>query len=146
MSQLASSESVPPVKQRVISEKIPPPLGPFSPGLVVGEWVFLSGQGGFDPVSNSIETSDFGEQAEQTFRNIETLLEAAGCRMDDVVSVLVHLADTADYKAFNEIYERQFSDPKPVRTTARADLVHGMKVEITVIARSDRNPQSQAAL
>lgn len=144
MSQVVSSESVPPVKQRLVSERIPPPLGPFSPGLVVGEWVFLSGQGGFDPVSNAIETSDFGEQAEQTFRNIETLLEAAGCGLDDVVSVLVHLADTADYKAFNEIYSQKFSDPKPVRTTARADLVHGMKVEITVIARTSRAPEPTA--
>jgi len=146
MSQLASSESGAPVKERVVSDRIPPPRGPFSPGLVVGEWVFLSGQGGFDPISNVIETNDFGAQAEQTFRNIEALLEAAGCGMDNIVSVSCHLTDTADYEAFNKIYERQFSDPKPVRTTTRADLVYGMKIEMTVIARSNSVVESKTAL
>jgi 2-iminobutanoate/2-iminopropanoate deaminase len=49
---------------------------------------------------------------------------------------LVHLADLADYGAFNTIYEKQFPGTKPVRTTVRADLVAGMLVEITVVART----------
>src|SRR6185437_6623079 len=101
------------MKQVISSEKVPPPIGPFSPGLVVGDWVFLSGQGAFDPVSNSITTSDFAAQADQTLRNVETLLEAAGCTMDDVVSCMVHLADLDDYSAFNAIYKQYFRDPKP---------------------------------
>jgi 2-iminobutanoate/2-iminopropanoate deaminase len=48
----------------------------------------------------------------------------------------VHLADLSDYAAFNSIYEQQFPGTKPVRTTVRADLVAGMLVEITVVART----------
>jgi 2-iminobutanoate/2-iminopropanoate deaminase len=124
------------VKAVIDSDKAPAPVGPFSPGLSVGEWIFLSGQGGFDPKTGKIVSDDLVEQTEQTFTNIETLLEAAGASLDDVISCLVHLVDLADFAAFNAIYEQKFTGVKPVRTTVRADLVAGMRVEITVIAKS----------
>jgi 2-iminobutanoate/2-iminopropanoate deaminase len=124
------------MKVLIDSDKIPTPSGPFSPGLSVGEWIFLSGQGGFDPKTGKIVSDDLVEQTEQTFHNIETVLEAAGASLEDVISCLVHLVDLADFAAFNAIYEQQFTGVKPVRTTVLADLVAGMRVEITVIARS----------
>ena len=124
------------MKAVIDSDKAPTPVGPFSPGLSVGEWIFLSGQGGFDPKTGKIVSDDLVEQTEQTFTNIETLLEAAGASLDDVISCLVHLVDLADFAAFNAIYEQKFTGVKPVRTTVRADLVAGMRVEITVIAKS----------
>ena len=72
----------------------------------------------------------------QTFRNIEVLLEAAGASLDNVVSCLVHLTDLSQFPAFNAIYEQKFTGVKPVRTTVRADLVAGLVVEITVVARA----------
>jgi 2-iminobutanoate/2-iminopropanoate deaminase len=124
------------MKTLIDSESAPAAVGPYSPGLSVGEWIFLSGQGGFDPETGKLTGADIAEQTAQTFRNIEVLLEAAGASLDDVVSCLVHLADLQDYAVFNTIYERQFSGIKPVRTTVRADLVAGMLVEITVVARA----------
>ena len=81
-------------------------------------------------------SDDIAEQTEQTFRNIEVLLEAAGSSLDDVVSCLVHLTDLSQFSAFNAIYEQKFTGVKPVRTTVRADLVAGLLVEITVVARA----------
>jgi enamine deaminase RidA (YjgF/YER057c/UK114 family) len=81
-------------------------------------------------------SDDIGEQTEQVFRNIEVLLEGAGASLDDVVSCLVHLTDLSNFQAFNAIYEKKFSGTKPVRTTVRADLVAGMLVEITAVARA----------
>ena len=124
------------MKAVIDSDKAPTPVGPFSPGLSVGEWIFLSGQGGFDPKTGKIVSDDLVEQTEQTFTNIETLLEAAGASLDDVISCLVHLVDLADFAAFNAVYEKKFTGVKPVRTTVRAGLVAGMRVEITVIAKS----------
>ena len=124
------------MKAVIDSDKAPTPVGPFSPGLSVGEWIFLSGQGGFDPKTGKIVSDDLVEQTEQTFTNIETLLEAAGASLDDVISCLVHLVDLADFAAFNAVYETKFTGVKPVRTTVRAGLVAGMRVEITVIAKS----------
>ena len=115
-------------KQLITSDELPPPGGPYSPGLVVGDWIFLAGQGG--------SGDDVGEQTEQVFRKIETLLAGAGASLENVVSCLVHLADLEDLAAFNAVYERQFPGIKPVRTTVRADLIGGIKVEITVIAKT----------
>lgn len=125
-------------KRIITSDKAPPPGGPFSPGLAVGEWIFLSGQGGFEPVSGELAGDDVATQTAQVFRNIEVLLEAAGASVGDVVSCLVHLKDLADFTEFNTVYEQQFPGVKPVRTTVRADLVAGMLVEVTVIARMER--------
>ena len=124
------------MKALVSSDKIPTPPGPYSPGLRVGEWIFLSGQGGFDPNTGKVVSDDLAEQTEQTFSNIETVLEAAGASLDDVISCLVHLVDLADFPAFNAIYEQKFGGVKPVRTTVRADFVAGLLAEITVVART----------
>jgi 2-iminobutanoate/2-iminopropanoate deaminase len=123
------------MKALISSDTIPVPAGPYSPGVTVGEWIFLSGQGGFDPNTGKVVSDDLVEQTEQSFTNIETVLEAAGASLDDVISCLVHLVDLADFPAFNAVYEQKFSGVKPVRTTVRADLVAGLLVEITVVAR-----------
>ena len=121
-------------KTLVTSDKAAPVAGPYSPALEVDGWVYLAGQGGFDPATRKLgETIE--EQTEQTLRNIATLLEAAGCSLNDVVSSLVHLSDLSHFTRYNEVYGSHFTDPKPVRTTVGAALLHGMLVEITVTAR-----------
>ena len=123
----------------ITSPGAPPPGGPYSPGLVLGDLVLLAGQGGADPATGELgETIE--EQTEQTLENISTLLEAAGCTLDDVVSCLVHLKDLSHFPRYNAVYGQRFSDPKPVRTTVGADLLHGMLIEITVTARRRSSP------
>lgn len=107
---------------------------PFSPSRTAGDWVFLSGQGGFDPETGKLVGDDVASQTDQIFRNVGTLLAAEGASLADVVSCLVHLVDLDDFAEFNEAYARQFNGVLPVRTTVRADLVAGMRVEITVVA------------
>ena len=113
-------------KTRVTSPSAPP-AGPYSPALTVGEWVFLAGQTG------SGETIE--DQAEDALGRVAALLDAAGCALADVVSCLVHLADLADFRRFNAVYERHFPEPRPVRTTVGAVLLGGAKIEITAVAR-----------
>jgi 2-iminobutanoate/2-iminopropanoate deaminase len=121
--------------KQLIKPDSAPDLGlPFSPAVAVGDSIYLSGQGGFDATGNLV-AGGVEAQTEQTFRNIEALLAAAGASLDDVVSCLVHLVDLGDFAAFNAVYAKQFSGVLPVRTTVRADLVAGMLVEITVVAR-----------
>ena len=74
------------MKALISSDQVPAPSGPYSPGLTVGEWIFLSGQGGFDPNTGKVVSDDLVEQTEQTFHNIETVLRAAGASRDDVIS------------------------------------------------------------
>ena len=131
------------MKDLVTSAEVPAPAAPYSAGLRVGDLIFLSGQGGFDPDTGQLVSDDIAEQTAQTFRNIEVLLQAAGATLDDVVSCLVHLRDLAQVAEFNASYEKQFPGPvKPVRTTVRAGLLADMRVEVTVIASK---PQPEGA-
>jgi 2-iminobutanoate/2-iminopropanoate deaminase len=123
-------------KTLISSESAPTPAGQYSPGLSVGEWIFLSGQGGFDPKTGKMISDDIAEQTAQTLRNIEVLLEASGASLENVVSCLVHLTDLSQSGDFNAIYEKKFPGIKPVRTTVRADLAADMLVEITAVARA----------
>jgi 2-iminobutanoate/2-iminopropanoate deaminase len=123
------------VRESIATAEAPCVAGPYSPGLRVGEWIFLAGQGGVDPKTDRLIGETVAEQVEQTFRNIEALLRAAGASLSDIVSCQVHLVDLADFAMFNEAYARQFpGDMKPVRTTVRADLLADMRVEVTTIA------------
>src|ERR1700674_4729969 len=66
-----TSRRAPSMKALISSDKVPAPPGPYSPGLTVGDWIFLSGQGGFDPNTGKVVSDDLAEQTEQTFNNIE---------------------------------------------------------------------------
>jgi 2-iminobutanoate/2-iminopropanoate deaminase len=104
-----------------------PPAGPYSPGLAVGEWVFLAGQTG---AGETIE-----EQTEYALNKVVSLLQQAGCSVADAVSCLVHLADLSTFERYNAVYERYFPEPRPVRTTVGAALLGGAMIEVTVAAR-----------
>jgi 2-iminobutanoate/2-iminopropanoate deaminase len=114
----------------------PPAAGPYSPGLLTGDWIYLSGQGGFDPDAGELVSDNIADQTAQAFRKVEVLLRAAGASLGDVVSCLLHLRDLAQFAEFNASYAKQFPGPvKPVRTTVGSDLAAGMRVEVTVVAR-----------
>jgi 2-iminobutanoate/2-iminopropanoate deaminase len=120
--------------RKVIRPETP---GPFSPGLVVDGWVYLAGQGGFDPETGQLADGIAAPTA-QTIENVAALLAEAGCTLKDVVSCLVHITETDHFAELNRVYESYFEAPRPVRTTVVADLVvEGMLVEITVVARPD---------
>lgn len=109
---------------------------PFSPALVGGPFVFVSGQVGIDPQSGQLAGPDIAAQTAQTLRNVEGLLVEAGLGLDDVVKTTVFLTDMSEFARMNEVYGSRFASPMPTRSTvevsrlARTDL----KVEIEAIA------------
>jgi 2-iminobutanoate/2-iminopropanoate deaminase len=107
---------------------------PYSSLRVAGGLIFLAGQVGRGDDRALVELGVAAETA-QIFRNITRLLDSVGATLDDVLSCLVHLADLSDYEAFNLEYLKHFPRDKPVRTTVGADLVSGVHVEITVVAK-----------
>ena len=121
-------------KTLIDSTSSPAPASAYSPGLALGDWVFLAGQGGADPATGKLADT-IEEQTEQVFRNIEALLAEAGLSLDDVVSCLVHLSDLALFPRYNTAWERVFTaEPRPVRTTVGAPLLSGMQIEVTAVA------------
>lgn len=76
------------------------------------------------------------DQAEQCFKNLFNVLNSAGLTPDNVEKVNVFLTDMNNFKAMNEVYEKQFYPPYPARTTIGvAALPLGAGIEIEMIAR-----------
>ena len=121
-------------RNAIATDKIAPPIGPFSAAVQTGGFVFLSGQIALDPTSGKLIAGDVGAQTEQIFRNIGAVLDASGKGFADVVKTAVFLADMRDFAAMNAVYARYFEAPFPARTTiAVAGLPFGAAVEIEVL-------------
>ena len=119
----------------VTSDRLPTPVGPYSPAIVVGNLVFVSGQAGRDPQTGAI--ADDGEgQTEQTLRNIAAILEAAGSSLAHVVRCGVFLVDISEFQKMNAVYARMFGDHRPARTTVEVSALPapGLRVEIDAVA------------
>ena len=123
------------LRKPVFSSQAPKPKGIYSPAMIAeGSYVFISGQGPVDPMTNEFVLGEFRQQAELTLKNIGSLLEEAGTSWEHVVKVNVYLADMDNFAAMNEIYKRFFKEPYPARTTVGAGLPKGMAIEVDCIA------------
>ena len=111
----------------------PAPAGPYSPAVRAGDFLYVSGQVPRDPRTGDLLGATIEEQAHGTLANLRRVLEAAGASMDDVVSVIVYLADENDWGAFNAVYREAFTAPYPARTVVGAGL-RGVLVEISAVA------------
>jgi 2-iminobutanoate/2-iminopropanoate deaminase len=116
-----------------LAADVPPPKGPYSPAARAGDFVFVSGQVPRDPKSGELVGDDVATQTRQTLSNVQRVLEQAGARLADVVSVTVYLAKADDWGAMNEVYAKVFDQPFPSRTTVGAEL-RGILVEISAVA------------
>jgi 2-iminobutanoate/2-iminopropanoate deaminase len=111
-------------------------IAPYSHAVEAGELIFLSGQTPLDSATGQLVGGDVAEQTAQCFRNLNSVLQAAGLTNDDVVNVQVYLTDMQDFAAMNEVYAQQFARPYPARTTIGvASLPMGARVEIGMVAR-----------
>ncbi len=111
-------------------------VGPYSPGIDSGEFIFLSGQIPINSETGKLVEGDIKVQTEQCFKNCLNILNAAGLSFDDVVKVSVFLIDINEFNGMNSVYETKFSPPYPARTTIGVTaLPLGAKVEIEMIAK-----------
>lgn len=120
----------------IVSEKLPSPIGPYSPAVVFERLVFVSGQGAVVPDTGKLVGLDVESQTEQVFKNISAILEATGSGLDFVLRCGVFLADMRDFSKMNAAYERMMAGNKAARTTVQVAAlpVHGLLVEIDCIA------------
>ena len=121
--------------QPVISSNLPSPVGPYSPGMVFGNLVFVSGQAGRNPATGAL-AEDVTAQTEQVLKNIATILEAAGTSLQHVLRCGVFLVDMKEFPKMNEVYARAFGSHRPARTTVEVSGLPGpgLRVEIDAIA------------
>jgi 2-iminobutanoate/2-iminopropanoate deaminase len=120
------------MKRTVTAERGVKPAGPYSHAIVANGFVFVSGQGPFDPETNSAPDA-FADQVRRTFENLRVVLEAAGTGLDEVVKVNAYLTDLTRFADFNEVYREFFPSDPPARTTVATGLL-GILVEVDCIS------------
>ena len=127
------------MRNAIMTDKAPTPIGPYSQAVVEGDFIFVSGQGCINPQTGKLEIGDVRSETKRTFENVRAILEAAGSSLDHVVKCNVYLRDIKDFAAMNEIYETYFAAPFPARTTIQAGaLPGGIAVEIECNAKKGR--------
>ena len=118
------------------TDDAPAAIGPYSQAVVVGGFVFCSGQIPLDPTTMELLDGDVSEQTDLVLRNLSAVLEASGASMASVVKTTVFLKDMGDFAAMNEVYARHFGEHRPARAAVQAArLPKDVAVEIECIAR-----------
>ncbi len=116
------------------------PIGPYSPAIVGGGLVYVSGLLGTGD-DGRLVGPDVASQTRRILDRMGEILTAAGSSMDQVVSVSVFLKNSGDFAAMNETYREYFNTNAPTRTTVASDLLIGSLVEISAIAVPNGTPR-----
>jgi 2-iminobutanoate/2-iminopropanoate deaminase len=107
---------------------------PFSPGLELGDTLYVSGHLGVDPAVGKAP-DDPEEEARQVLHSVELTLKDAGMSMDDLVYVEIYCTDLKLYGAFNKAYASTLKSPYPARDFIGVkDLLFGAHFEVMGIA------------
>lgn len=111
---------------------------PFSHGAEANGVLYLSGQPSMDTATGKFIDGSLEEQFEQCFKNLESVLKAAGLTLDNVVKCTIFLIDMRDFPAVNQLYAKKFNAPYPARSCfAVSGLPLGARIEIEMIASRD---------
>lgn len=127
------------IRRQQAIEGLPTPRGPFSQGVIAeGRYLFVSGQGPYDPQTGGFVRGTIAEQTRLTLECIDRVIRDAGGRREDVVSCRVYLQplDTQTFAEMNAVYQEFFGDCKPARATIGTQLLH-IDVEIECIVALD---------
>ena len=107
----------------------------FSHAVIAGDFVYVAGSLGTMGDTAELVEGGVGPQTTQTIRNLETILEATGLGLENVVKMNVYLSDMADFQLMNEAYMAAIGDSPPARiTVGGVDLALGGAVEIDCVA------------
>ncbi|HLE72752.1 MAG TPA: Rid family detoxifying hydrolase [Anaerolineales bacterium] len=122
-------------KQPVFPARGAKPIGPYSPAVRTGNFLFTSGQIGLDPQTGKLVSEGVETEARQALTNLKLLVEAGGFSLDMVVKTTLYLTNIADFAAVNGVYAEFFPSEPPARSTVQVSaLPAGASIEIEAIA------------
>jgi 2-iminobutanoate/2-iminopropanoate deaminase len=125
--------------ERIFPDGGATPRGHYTPGIRAGDFIYVSGQGPIDPVTDVLVVTDVETQTRITLENVARILAAAGAGVTDIVKVSMFLRDISDFQAMNRAYAAFFGDHKPARTTIEAKFHKSeMLVEVDCVAYKPR--------
>ena len=118
----------------ISSPDAPAAIGPYSQAIKVGNTVWLSGQIPLLPDTMEMVEGGVREQANQVFRNLAAVAEAAGGTLNDAVKINISLTDLADFAEVNDVMAEYFVEPYPARACVQvAALPRGAAIEVEAI-------------
>jgi 2-iminobutanoate/2-iminopropanoate deaminase len=115
----------------------PSPDLPFSPAVVVGELIFVSGQASVD-ASGQIVSGTFEREFRRSVENLRKVLESAGSDLAHVIQTRTPVRDAGELSLDNNLYREYFSEPYPARTTITNCLPPALRYELEAIASKHR--------
>jgi 2-iminobutanoate/2-iminopropanoate deaminase len=107
---------------------------PFSPGIIAGDFMYVSGQASVDAGTGAIVSDSFEGEMRRSIANLRAILEAGGLSLDHVINVKSYVSDEADLALYNTIYPEYFSVPMPTRSTIVGVLGTKLKFELDCVA------------
>ena len=123
------------IKEIISTDKAPKAIGPYSQAVIAGCFIYISGQGAIDPITNVYNPASIEIETELALNNIKAILESAGKNLSDIVKVTVFLKNMDDFPAFNKVYEKFFRENPPARSCIESSrLPKGFNIEIEAIA------------
>src|SRR4029453_15983113 len=119
-------------RRRVIRPEKTPNTGlPYSPGILAGNPLYLSGNLGRSPVNAALVPGGIEAETRQALANMREVLRTAGMDFKDVVSVTAYITNFDDFAKFNAVYREFFPTDPPARATVQvAALNAGARVEL----------------
>jgi 2-iminobutanoate/2-iminopropanoate deaminase len=136
MAKLSYQEKPMP-KEIIRTDKAPKSLAGYSQAVKAGGFIFVAGQGPFDPTTGDLVGETIQEQTRQCLKNIEAILTAAGSSLDKAVSATFILGEENDFAGMNEEWGKWFPKDPPARQGAKLPIrPKGMKISIAVIAEA----------
>jgi len=119
------------MKSIVKTDHAPSAIGTYSQAVKVNSTVYLSGQIPLVPETMEIVSNDFAEQADQVFKNLSAVCEAAGGNINDMVKVNIFMTDLNNFATVNEVMSKYFNEPYPARAAIEiSKLPKGVDIEI----------------
>ncbi len=119
------------MKSIICTEKAPSAIGTYSQAVKVNHTVYLSGQIPLIAETMTVVEGDFAAQAEQVFKNLVAVCEAAGGSINDMVKVNIFLTDLSNFATVNEVMSKYFDQPYPARAAVQVSrLPKDVEIEI----------------
>lgn len=121
--------------KKIRTDKAPIPAGHYSQAIVSNGMVYVSGQLAITADGTKMVDTPIAEQTKLIFRNIASILEAAGSDLEHVVRCTIYISDGEKWGEVNNTYTEIFGTHKPARAVVPTrDLHYGLDIEVTVIA------------
>ncbi|MGB1199318.1 MAG: RidA family protein [Thalassotalea sp.] len=119
------------MKTIISTDKAPSAIGTYSQAVKVKNTVYLSGQIPLIPETMEVISDNFAEQADQVFKNIVAVCNAAGGDINDMVKVNIFMTDLSNFATVNEIMSQYFQEPYPARAAIQVSkLPKDVAIEI----------------